>query len=208
MADEEVKREVVSRKEAKRLGLKRYYTGLMCIRSHIAERFTTTGKCVECNKLVCSGWQKNNREWIKGARNEWYAKNAESQREYHREWYARDVETRREQQRARRDNPETLRKHNERNAKWREENPDYFKEWKEKNPEQAKRLSKASKHRWRAKEAEAEGSHTSGDLERIYELQRGRCAYCRIKLGGKYQVDHIIPLSKGGTNWPNNLQLA
>lgn len=37
--------------EARRRGLKHYFTGLPCKRGHIAERFTSTRNCVECNKL-------------------------------------------------------------------------------------------------------------------------------------------------------------
>lgn len=40
------------------------------------------------------------------------------------------------------------------------------------------------------------------------KLQKGRCAYCKAKLGSKYERDHIVPLSKGGTNYPNNIQLV
>lgn len=42
---------VVSRKEAKANGLKRYYTGNACLRGHKAERYTCNKTCVVCDRL-------------------------------------------------------------------------------------------------------------------------------------------------------------
>lgn len=40
---------LISREHAKRLGLKRYFTGKPCKSGHVAERFTfSNGKCVTC----------------------------------------------------------------------------------------------------------------------------------------------------------------
>lgn len=63
-------------------------------------------------------------------------------------------------------------------------------------------------HNRRARKRGAEGTFTDEDIARIYKLQKGRCAYCRCKLGSKYHRDHIVPLTKGGTNWPSNIQLT
>lgn len=53
----------------------------------------------------------------------------------------------------------------------------------------------------------AEGRHTLADIRRILKAQKGKCAYCRVAVGENYHVDHIVPLSRGGTNWPRNLQI-
>jgi 5-methylcytosine-specific restriction endonuclease McrA len=58
----------------------------------------------------------------------------------------------------------------------------------------------------RARNAEAAGSHTSTDLAEIRSAQGDRCAVCRIKLGGKGAIDHIIALARGGSNDRRNLQ--
>lgn len=62
----------------------------------------------------------------------------------------------------------------------------------------------------RARKRNAEGRHTAADVSRIFEGQRGLCANCHTALfkcgKNKFHVDHIIPLVRGGSNWPDNLQ--
>lgn len=43
--------EIVTRKEAKLKGLKRFYTGRACKRGHTEERYTTGGQCLGCERL-------------------------------------------------------------------------------------------------------------------------------------------------------------
>lgn len=51
------------------------------------------------------------------------------------------------------------------------------------------------------------GSFTLGDIEEIYALQREKCAICRRNLRHKFHIDHIIPVSRKGSNRRSNLQL-
>lgn len=47
------------------------------------------------------------------------------------------------------------------------------------------------------------------DKRRIYDRQNGLCAYCGQHRNIKYMtIDHIVPLSKGGTNEESNLTCA
>jgi hypothetical protein len=59
--------------------------------------------------------------------------------------------------------------------------------------------------RRRARVHQAEGSFTQADIEAIYAAQDGLCAYCVAPLNGRYHIEHKQPLSRGGTNWPDNL---
>ena len=43
--------EMISRTEAIKAGLKRFYTGVECIHGHLSERMVSTGACVECQKI-------------------------------------------------------------------------------------------------------------------------------------------------------------
>ena len=68
-----------------------------------------------------------------------------------------------------------------------------------------------SDHKRRALKRASSGSYTRADITRIFEEQNGQCATCKcvlVKQGtGKYHIDHVIPLIRGGSNGPENLQL-
>ena len=61
---------------------------------------------------------------------------------------------------------------------------------------------------FRARRRQAKGTHTAQDIQKQYANQKGRCYYCHTKISGVYHIDHVIPLSRGGTNWPDNLVIA
>lgn len=67
---------------------------------------------------------------------------------------------------------------------------------------------RANTNRRRARRIAAEGHYTAADVERLYKAQKGKCYYCGVKVGKTYHVDHVIPLSRGGSNWPENLVIA
>ncbi len=78
------------------------------------------------------------------------------------------------------------------------------KKYREKNPERVK----ANKRRYRVNKYAAPGDFSAADVRGKYELQGGVCYYCKTPLGKSWHLDHKIPLSKGGSNWPSNLCCA
>ena len=71
------------------------------------------------------------------------------------------------------------------------------------------RLIQRVKTQRRHKRAQAsETSFTVTDVERQYQSQKGHCYYCKRKVGDTYHVDHVIPLSRGGSNGPENIVIA
>ena len=52
------------------------------------------------------------------------------------------------------------------------------------------------------------GAHTKQDIAEIRALQRDQCTYCCTKLDGGGHVDHVVPLSLGGSNGKENIQLT
>lgn len=71
---------------------------------------------------------------------------------------------------------------------------------------------KANRHQRRALERQAEGQFSRADLEALYAEQNGRCAYCGVSIYWEVErdihVDHVMPLSRGGSNRPDNLALV
>lgn len=69
----------------------------------------------------------------------------------------------------------------------------------------------ANSSKRRAKLKEIPGSYTKNDLLIIFQKQEGACLYCDANVGrrGKrWHADHFIPLSRGGTNYPENIVIA
>lgn len=85
---------------------------------------------------------------------------------------------------------------------------DANKEWQRKNPERHRLLNRAQTARRRARKRENGGSYTPQDIECAYQLQKGRCWYCQCELNGKYEIDHRIPLSRGGSNDAANIVIS
>jgi 5-methylcytosine-specific restriction endonuclease McrA len=76
--------------------------------------------------------------------------------------------------------------------------------WRKANTEK----SRAYVRNRRAKQAASEGKHTVADVKALIKLQNGKCAYCRKPFGKRHWVDHIQPVSKGGSNDRRNLQIT
>ena len=76
--------EVISKKEARALGLKWYFTGIPCKFGHIAERATNGSACRDCyarRNLKCKEYRaeryKRNAETVKAQMKEYYVENRE-----------------------------------------------------------------------------------------------------------------------------------
>ena len=94
---------IVSKAEAKSIGLKRYFTGKPCKRGHIAERGVCNSGCISCKQ-----------QRIK--------ENPERESEYYRRWYQSNIEMGREKSRRwAKSNPEKARK---KARRWYQANPE------------------------------------------------------------------------------------
>ena len=94
---------VISRAEAKALGLKHYFTGKPCKRGHVAERYVSGNGCVECDRARALEWRAANlekaRERDRAVACKYRAANPGKDRERKRKWRAANPEKAREHQR-------------------------------------------------------------------------------------------------------------
>lgn len=196
---------LISRDDAKRLGLKRYFTGVPCKQGHLTMRYVSTRQCAECQRLHRRAqYRKDPRAEIikqqayylanhdreRARRNAYDAANPEKKQAWFKAWYDRNREARsRQKAEERRANPELLQ------LRWRR--------WAEANPEQ----TAANGRLRRARKRDAEGHHSGAEIKALLVRQKIKCASCSQSLKSGYHADHIVPLSKGGSNWITNIQL-
>ena len=84
-------------------------------------------------------------------------------------------------------------KHREEIASWRKANLD---------------KSRANYHRRRARKLSNGGTHTAQDVQRQGDCQKWLCWWCGKYCAEKYDVDHLVPLKRGGHNWPSNIVIS
>jgi 5-methylcytosine-specific restriction endonuclease McrA len=145
-------------------------------------------------------------------------------KEYVKRYYAKNSKLVNQKTMAwRKKNPENWAKKLETAKKYREAHPDrvkaslakvdkfshrveYRKQWKVLHPEIIKVVNtKARLKRKLTKELKG-GTCTLKQWQARYEYFGGCCAYCGRKLYKSItEIDHVIPMSKGGTGWPSNL---
>ena len=179
MADVDLPR---SPAEAKALGSSRYFTGKPCPKGHIAERQTWSAACSECfreGRRATYRCDGEHRTRRLAANAASVERNKARVKAKRTEWYRANAERLREKAKLN-------------GAKWRAAHPDKH---------------AAKERNRRALKRSAEGVHTVADIAAIRVAQKDRCACCRVKLRGKGDVDHIVPLFRGGSNWPANLQI-
>jgi 5-methylcytosine-specific restriction endonuclease McrA len=110
--------------------------------------------------------------------------------EYNRKWYADNSDRARERGR-------------KLNKQYRTVSPDKKKQcdnkWRKANPDKVR----AMWLRRRARKAGTSGECSAQQANQRIAMYGVACAYC----GGKFEhLDHVIPLSKGGSNWPANFR--
>jgi 5-methylcytosine-specific restriction endonuclease McrA len=163
-----------------------------------------TSACRKCHSERHRKYHKENKE-----------KEAERHRKYHEENKEKEAER---QRKYRKENKEKVlerqRKHYEENKeKVLERHRKYHKENKEKVLERKRKWQKEnpekcaeSTRKRRARKVNAAGSHTAEQVKARFDYYGNKCIYCGSD--ENLEVEHRIPLARGGSDWPANLAPA
>jgi len=175
---------IITRKEAKAQGLKRYFTGKPCKRGHVSERHVSDGKCWECSRRwraenpeygrqYSRRWREENREYVR----QWSEENRDKLLEKQRQYYAENRE-------------EIL----ERSRQWREENRErkleYVRQYRDENRE----LYAAYVAKRRAAKIDRTLSHKEELTQFVMEEAAQQAKDMEELFGMPFHVDHMIPM--------------
>lgn len=183
------------------------------------KRLGLSAWCKKCMDDKGRAWKRNNRARANAAWRAWRLQNLEHHKEVQRKWAEKNLEKYREHQRIngrlhgaerwqrRKNDP----KHKERYLAWKLKNKDYLnqymREWYARNRDRiAEKIRIKSRNRV-AKLAGSVGQHTPQDISELLVVQKYKCVYCERSIQDKRHVDHITPLSLGGGNGRDNIQL-
>lgn len=187
-------------------GEKFYFTGKPCKVGHIALRFTGNGECRDCSTIRTVEYNATHKAENRAKTARWRERNPGHGAEYSKKWRSANPEKARAAlAKWRADNPDRVREHARRViAKNPQKNRDRMAAWVVENPDKHRTHGRNRRARMLA----AEGKHTVAEIEALLLAQNGKCVYCGIALGSRFCADHIMPLSRGGSNWITNIQLT
>lgn len=210
--------EIISCKDARARGLARYFTGKSCKKGHVTERYVAQSACVICTRDV---ERERYRTLDVVSRQQQY----DSRKLYLRRWNESHPDRRRE-----------LNAKGKAAAK--ERNPEYFKQYYAHNKERRKHESigwyEANKERHAARQKLYDAAHPeqvraakrrAANTRRarklaafievvdpivVFQCDQGVCGICMklVDSQSRWEVDHRVPLAKGGTHCYANVQLA
>lgn len=181
------------------------FHGKPCRHGHGGERYLSNLQCVGCSRAhALARYQEKSDEIKAQARARYYADPAaDNIKSRARHAKNRDSELLR-MARYRAENVAAIYKSQK---AWREANRAHLqatmRAWQKANPT-AVRAHSATR---RARKIGADGRYTASDVSTLLVKQRGQCAVCRCDIRSAFHVDHVMPLARGGSNHPTNLQL-
>ena len=176
-------------------------------------------RCKACQSKRKKEYIEKNRERVYEYNNEWAKANREKVNEWQKTWRKNNPEKVKNTNKKAADTRREIRKIE--CAEWRKRNTTRIKKWwqeykqqhderikenrrkyERENPEKVK----ASKHTRRTRILGLDSKIDSDYVKFLKIVQGMRCNYCEQTMSD-YQIDHIVPIARGGDNRNENLQL-
>jgi 5-methylcytosine-specific restriction endonuclease McrA len=166
-------------------------------------------RCKACVREYAVAYHVRNKEKQNAQSRQWRTNNKDRHNALYRRYYYRHHESvkarNREQKRVFR-------------LSYPERNREIARAWAAANREKLKVLARqyraadparyaAYTLKWRLLKKQAHGSHTQRQIDDLYALSQGQCTVCKRELCGRYHADHILPLTKGGSDDISNIQI-
>lgn len=149
-------------------------------------------QCKDCFNKGSIAYKRNNPGKVKEFSRRYYDKNKETKLEYNRQWSKEHWRERDPEKKA------------ENNRKWFSENKEHVslvkKIWYALNLEKSRQYRRTR----RARLAQAEGNFTPDEFQELCAQYDNRCLCCHEQR--PLEPDHVIPISKGGSNAIDNIQ--
>lgn len=161
--------------------------------------------CKKCDNKNHKNYTENNKELLKNYGGEYYDNNIEKKRLQKRKSYQKNKEN--ILQKAKKHRLKNIEKYETRNKEYYEKNKQEINKKHKIYYLNNKDLFKikARNRKYKIKNI-SDGTVTKKKLDKMYELQNHKCAYCDCDLdkNGKH-LDHIIPISRDGLHIINNV---
>lgn len=165
-------------------------------------KYGLNSQCIACRKAYLRDYYKAHSEEIKSHAAEWAKGNHDKRLAIQRRYRESNRDLLRDKSR------QYMRLNWRRLAPDRETLRRRHKAWRDKNPGKYSHYSPGRNSIRRARLRGASGQYSAADvIQKLFD-QDGKCFWCGVDLDGNFHVDHVIPLSRGGSNGPENIAMT
>lgn len=200
--------EILSKEDAKKQGLRRYFTGSPCRKGHLSEKYTSDGGCIECAIERANTRYASNRDVILKQCRARYRSSPEEIKS--RVAARRKAEPEKVQAEKKREYARNKIRYITKAKEWAAANPEKAKEcaqnWHKNNPLKSYALVVERRAKLKHRMPNWLTTEQKFDILAVYKKAR----IISEETGVKHQVDHVVPLRGklvSGLHVPWNLQV-
>lgn len=157
-------------------------------------KYSLNSQCKQCINLKSKKYREENREKVLETQKESYKRNKKNRLEKNKEYKNK--------------NKDKIKIDNNNYCKKRRKEDIQFKKMENIRAKNRINLKRAIKYYNEGKNENLPSKSPSRLLLKLYEIQNNICAYCNNDMTDNIHIDHIIPLSKNGSNEVDNLILC